>query len=412
MHSRYLLRRTRYSRSTPDDAAVAKPRRRALARSAVIAAAVVSMLGLTFTVADRASADLPTGAGMVLNAPIVGAAATPDGTGYWLVGADGGVFSFGSAAFYGSTGSIHLNQPIVGIESTPDGHGYWEVGGDGGVFAFGDASFHGSTGGIRLGQPMVGIESTPDGGGYWMVASDGGVFAFGDAHFYGSATGLSPTSPIVGLAPTPDGGGYWEAAANGDVYSFGDAAYGGGADSGQPVVGISALGPGYRLVSADGGIFDFGGAHFYGSTGGMRLNKPMIGMSPTEGGYITVASDGGIFTFGAAGFYGSLAGSTVYSPPSAALGVGADGVTNFQRVAWFRVNMCEEGGLWNVDGPIYSGGLGFSHANWDTFNTFGYPSDAARATPEQQIRVAVAFAVRYWGNPNVAPDQHGCSGGY
>jgi len=27
---------------------------------------------------------------------------------------------------------------------TPDGHGYWLVGADGGVFAFGDAGFHGS----------------------------------------------------------------------------------------------------------------------------------------------------------------------------------------------------------------------------------------------------------------------------
>jgi len=26
--------------------------------------------------------------------------------------------------------------------------------------------------------------------------------------------------------------------------------------------------------------------------------------------------------------------------------------------------------------------------------------------------VAVAFAVRYWGNPNAAPDQSGCTGGY
>jgi hypothetical protein len=29
--------------------------------------------------------------------------ATPDGKGYWLVASDGGVFSFGDAAFYGSS---------------------------------------------------------------------------------------------------------------------------------------------------------------------------------------------------------------------------------------------------------------------------------------------------------------------
>ncbi len=45
----------------------------------------------------------------------------PTGGGYWLVAADGGIFSFGDAQFYGSTGAIHLNQPIVGMAATPDG---------------------------------------------------------------------------------------------------------------------------------------------------------------------------------------------------------------------------------------------------------------------------------------------------
>ena len=39
--------------------------------------------------------------------------ATPSGKGYWLLGRDGGVFSFGDARFYGSTGGMHLNKPII-----------------------------------------------------------------------------------------------------------------------------------------------------------------------------------------------------------------------------------------------------------------------------------------------------------
>jgi hypothetical protein len=217
----------------------------------------------------------------------------------------------------------------------------------------------------------------------------------------------------VGLAPTPDGRGYWEAAADGAVFAFGDAGFDGRATPGLPVVGINATATGYRLVAADGGIFDFGGASFYGSTAGQQLNRPVIGMASTVHGYLLVASDGGIFTFGDTRFYGSLAGSTVASAvtPNSS-GASSDGVTDYQRAAWDRVNLCEEGGRWNAEGSVYSGGLGFSHANWDTFNTFGYPSDAAQATPEQQIRVAVAFASRYWGNPDAAPDQNGCRGGY
>jgi len=40
--------------------------------------------------------------GKTLNAPVVSIALTPDGKGYWLVAADGGVFAFGDAPFEGS----------------------------------------------------------------------------------------------------------------------------------------------------------------------------------------------------------------------------------------------------------------------------------------------------------------------
>jgi hypothetical protein len=55
--------------------------------------------------------------GKPLNRPIVGMAATPDGGGYWLVASDGGIFTFGDANFFGSTGNIRLNSPIVGMSA-------------------------------------------------------------------------------------------------------------------------------------------------------------------------------------------------------------------------------------------------------------------------------------------------------
>jgi hypothetical protein len=61
------------------------------------------------------------------------------------VASDGGIFTFGpGATFYGSTGAIHLDQPIIGIAPTPSGAGYWLTAADGGVFAFGTAPFYGS----------------------------------------------------------------------------------------------------------------------------------------------------------------------------------------------------------------------------------------------------------------------------
>jgi hypothetical protein len=35
----------------------------------------------------------------------------------------------------------------------------------------------------------------------------------------------------------------------------------------------------YRQGDATCGIFTFGDAHFYGSTGGIRLNQPIVGMA-------------------------------------------------------------------------------------------------------------------------------------
>ncbi|MFZ0664924.1 MAG: IPT/TIG domain-containing protein, partial [Acidimicrobiales bacterium] len=48
-------------------------------------------------------------------------------SGYWLVASDGGVFTYGSAGFYGSEGGRHLNAPVVGIAATHDDGGYWLV---------------------------------------------------------------------------------------------------------------------------------------------------------------------------------------------------------------------------------------------------------------------------------------------
>jgi hypothetical protein len=204
--------------------------------------------------------------------------------GYWMVARDGGIFSFGSAAFHGSTGAMTLNRPIVGMASTPSGNGYWMVASDGGIFSFGDAAFHGSTGAMTLNRPIVGMAATPSGNGYWFVASDGGIFSFGDAGFHGSTGSLTLNQPIVGMAATPSGNGYWFVASDGGIFSFGDAAFRGSTGAmtlNRPIVGMAATpsGNGYWFVASDGGIFSFGDAVFHGSTGGISLNQPIVGMA-------------------------------------------------------------------------------------------------------------------------------------
>jgi subtilisin family serine protease len=240
--------------------------------------------------------------------------------GYWLVASDGGIFSYGSAEFEGSTGAITLNKPIVGMAATPSQNGYWLVASDGGIFAFGDAGFFGSTGGLTLNKPIVGMAATPTGKGYWLVASDGGIFAFGDAGFFGSTGALQLNRPIVAMAVTPSGKGYWMTASDGGIFAFGDSHYYGSTGDvrlNRPItaMAISPSGKGYWLVAADGGVFNFGDASQFGSAAGAATAN-VVGLAPTDtgNGYWIVAADGSVYPFGAATFLGSLGRSTPNRP--------------------------------------------------------------------------------------------------
>jgi subtilisin family serine protease len=247
--------------------------------------------------------------------------APKDALGYWMVANDGGIFAFGDAPFFGSTGNLVLNSPIVAMAKTVTGLGYWMVAADGGIFAFGDAPFHGSAAGLRLTSPIVAMAPTATGQGYWLASRDGGIFAFGDARFFGSAGGLRLNSPIVAMAADRTGQGYWLVAADGGIFAFGDAGFHGsmgGARLNRPIVTITPTptSGGYWLVASDGGIFAFGDAGFFGSTGDIRLNRPIVGMATTcfGSGYWLVASDGGVFSFGNAPFLGST-GDIVLNRP-------------------------------------------------------------------------------------------------
>lgn len=159
-----------------------------------------------------------------LNAPIVGIVPTPSGSGYWLVAKDGGIFDFGAAPFLGSTytygitglsGKHPLNAPIVGAIASPSGQGYYMVAADGGVFNFGDAKFTGSTynlgytglsGKNPLPAKVSSLMANPSGTGYYAICADGKILAIGGAaplpaikHIRGPIVAVIPPK-AVGLA--------------------------------------------------------------------------------------------------------------------------------------------------------------------------------------------------------------------
>lgn len=78
-------------------------------------ATVFTGASLSPQIATHAVADSPRSQGE--DAQAVGEDGPPF-PGYWLAGPDGGVFSFGSAQFFGSTGDLHLSQPVVGMAAT------------------------------------------------------------------------------------------------------------------------------------------------------------------------------------------------------------------------------------------------------------------------------------------------------
>jgi hypothetical protein len=222
---------------------------------------IASSAGAVSALGGAVAYGSPLASGLRLVRPITGIASTSSGHGYRLVGADGGVFNYGDAGYFGSLpGNQVAVDDIVGIMPTLDGAGYWLVGSDGGVFSFGDARFFGSLPGQGIHvHDVIGGSPTPDGAGYWLVGYDGGVFSFGDARFFGSAGDLPLQSPIVAMVPTPDGAGYW-------------------------------------LVGSDGGVFTYGGARFYGSLGGAALSQPEIGLIPSQGGGYELVNRSGTTT--------------------------------------------------------------------------------------------------------------------
>ena len=220
--------------------------------------------------------------------------------GYWLAGADGGVFSFG-APFFGSgvtPPGACLYSPqapstdvaamgCAAIASTPTGNGYWLLNSFRSATAFGQAAQALQVGCTSLNGAMgfwTGFASSPTGNGFFVSASNGGVMGCGDAVPLGGLTTQRLNAPVIGIAATPDGRGCWLIGGDGGVFSFGDAQfYGsmGGARLNASMVGIAATpdGKGYWLAGADGGVFSFGSAPFEGSMGGRPMNAPVVGIA-------------------------------------------------------------------------------------------------------------------------------------
>ena len=298
-----------------------------LLQSALTAIATLPTSG---TSPPTSSGTTPTGSGQGTTGPTgVSPPPTPPvpptpvrhASGYWMLSADGHVYAFGGAGYFGQSWPLPSGGRAVRLEPTPSGGGYWILDSAGGVRAFGDALGFGGVDPGRLvaGEAAVSLSATPSGAGYWVFTSVGRAVPFGDAGFFGDTSGLRLNRSIIGSVATPTGLGYYLFASDGGIFTFGDAAFHGSTGNlrlNKPVVAMAAdpSDGGYWLVGADGGLFAFGDAGFYGSMGNVRLNRPVSAVVPGQGGYLMVGEDGGAFSFGDVSFFGSLGQNPPPSP--------------------------------------------------------------------------------------------------
>lgn len=75
---------------------------------------------------------------------------------------------------------------FVDFMAGADPKSYYTIYADGGVFTHGDAAFYGSDGATKLLHPIKGGEMTPTKKGYWLFDTVGNVYAHGDAKWYGN----------------------------------------------------------------------------------------------------------------------------------------------------------------------------------------------------------------------------------
>jgi hypothetical protein len=126
-----------------------------------------------------------------------------------------------------------------------------------------------------------------------------------------AAAAASPAPPAAAAAPT-SGPGYRILSTDGGVFTHGWVSFEGSAtgETASPSVGIAHPAGfeahSYWVASADGGVFAFGDAPFLGSAAGAST-RPIVDIASTATGkgYWLVAADGGVFGFGDAEYFGS-----------------------------------------------------------------------------------------------------------
>jgi type VII secretion-associated serine protease mycosin len=266
----------------------------------------------------------------------------------------GAVDSHNARAAFSNIGSyVDVVAPGVGIVSTYSGSNASYASGDGTSFAAPYASA--AVAMVEAANPQL----DPDAITHDIEATASDLGAPGRDDAYGD--GLVSTRALLRPVTAADeGAGYWVVTANGGVRAFGGAHFYGdmvGRTSSAVVASArTPSGHGYWLAAADGSVYAFGDARFEGSMAGRHLNSPIVGMAatPSGRGYYLLGRDGGIFTFGDARFYGST-GAIRLNAPVLDMTATADG-----HGYWM---VAGDGGIFTFGDARFHGSTGAMHLN-------------------------------------------------
>lgn len=223
------------------------------------------------------------------------------------VAQDGTVSTYGGATE--EAGPAPSSSPAVSIAATPDGSGYWILHNDGTIASYGDATAFNV--GAAFPGPAIGLAVTPSGLGGWVLAKNGTVASVGTvpSSVYGIAQSL-PTGTYVGITPAPDGQGYYAVNSGGEVFGAGSV-QGKWSTGLRRAVSIAAdPAGGAWVLGKNGTVVGVDGAKSIGNvTAQVSLAGEVpaaIAPTPDGAGYYIGTTDGRIYPFGDAVLPASL----------------------------------------------------------------------------------------------------------
>ena len=103
--------------------------------------------------------------------------------------------------------------------------GYWTVDVHGHVTRSATRTSTAARDTLALNQPVLGIAPTATGKGYWLLAARRRHLQLRRRALLRVDRRHALNAPIIGMAATPGGTGYWLLGADGGVFSFGNAAF-------------------------------------------------------------------------------------------------------------------------------------------------------------------------------------------